>query len=212
MKHFLPACFLIFIGTAFAQESEWELLRTDNLDIRARWIEDKTMREYWAEGFIDAPIQDIQATLLDWENYSQFMPFMAESRQLGEPDTDGSRVYYQRIDLPVVSPRDNVVKVSVVSTLSDDLKGKFEQKWVSVTEQLPERSHIVRIRRTWGMWSVKMVDNRPWVVYRLASGSGKFVPLFLIETASRDGIKSTFLGVEKEAQRRAKVRLETEKK
>jgi hypothetical protein len=209
MKHLLPACLFVFIGTALAEESEWETLRTETLTIRARWIEDKTMREYWAEGFIDAPIQDIQETLSDWNNFSNFMPFMTESRQVGEVEPDGSRVFYQRIELPVVSARDNILKVSIMSLLADDFTGRFEEKWVSVGERMPARSHIVRINRTWGNWTVRLVNNRPWVVYRLASESGKFVPVFIIETASRDGIKSTFLGVEQEAQRRSRLRLKT---
>src|SRR5687767_9707019 len=97
-------------ATAFAQ-ADWEVVASGAITVKNRSKPSSSIKEVWAEGEIAAPVQDIQAVVMAADKFSAFMPYVKESRFLGEPNEDGSRFVYTRLELPLVSSRDYVLQV-----------------------------------------------------------------------------------------------------
>ena len=73
-------------------------------------VKNSRVQEVWAESTLAAPVEDVQAALLDAEAYPRFMPYVKESRKVGGPDADGSVRMYTRIGPPLVAQRDYVLR------------------------------------------------------------------------------------------------------
>src|SRR4051812_9667824 len=96
----------------------WEGVMSGPITVRTREVPGTAAKDVWAEGVIDAEVQDIQSTILDAEAYPRFMPYFKESRFVGAAAADGSRLVYSRMALPFVSERDYVVRVSVLKKVA----------------------------------------------------------------------------------------------
>ena len=191
---------------AAAAEAEWETVATGAITVKSRYRAGSPVKEVWAEGAIDAPVQDIQAALMDPDRMPKFMPYVKEARTVGQPQADGSRVVYTRLDLPWVAPRDYVLKVNLDQGTSPDGSGEFKNHWVA-TNDLPERSHIIRLKINEGSWHVSpAADGKSWAVYKFSVDPGGWIPGFAADLGNKTGVTDTFKAVEKEARRRAAER------
>jgi hypothetical protein len=186
---------------------DWETVASGAITVKARNRSGTSIREIWAEGDIAAPVQDIQSTILDSESYPKFMPYVKECRFIGTPDADGSKYVYTRLDLPMLSSRDYVVKVNTPQQVAGDGTGTFENKWVSVWDKIPTRSSIVRLKVNEGSWVVTSKDSSTsHVVYKFTVDPGGMIPSFAANMGNKSGVTDTFKAVEKEAQRRKNAR------
>ena len=61
---------------------------------------------------------------------------------------------YTRLDFPVISDRDYVLRVRGEQVQEADGKLAFSQKWTPDNDVLPERSGVVRLRHNAGRWYV----------------------------------------------------------
>src|SRR5688572_27091181 len=186
-----------------AGAQEWETVATRPIVVRVRELKGTTTaREVWAEGTMNASVQDIQAAILDAEAYPRFMPYVKESRTVGQVP-GGGKLTYTRLDPPFLSPRDYVVKVTVHRSVHADGSGEFLNSWRAVPDVVPGKPGVVRLLLCEGSWRIRPgPDGRARVVYRAAVDPGGFVPNFLSDMGNRTGIIETFKAVEKEAQRR----------
>ena len=77
----LALCLALLSPDAFAQGGEvpWETVAEGAIHIRVRPVPNSNIKEIWAEGHMEAEVQDIQSTLNDAENFRQFMPHVKES-------------------------------------------------------------------------------------------------------------------------------------
>jgi hypothetical protein len=199
----LAALIVLASTPAFAGD-DWETVATGAITVKARNKQGTAIREIWAEGEISAPVRDIQSTILDSESYPKFMPYVKECRFIGKPDADGSKYVYTKLDLPMVSARDYVVKVNTPQQVAADGSGVFENKWVSVWDKIPTRSSVVRLKTNEGSWLVTPKDNgsKSHVIYKFTVDPGGMIPSFAANMGNKSGISDTFKAVEKEALRR----------
>jgi hypothetical protein len=186
----------------------WTVISTGRWLIKTRPVPNTPARDFWAEGEFAAPVQDIQSTLMEHEHFPRFMPLLKESRTIGQPLDDGSMNVYTRIEPPVVSSRDYVVRVHLVESVREDGSGNFRNQWKSVNELLPERANVVRLKINEGSWYVTPVGDgsRSWAVYKFRTEPGGWIPPFLADLANKTGVTDTLTAVEKEAKRRHKER------
>ncbi|MFL5320040.1 MAG: SRPBCC family protein [Myxococcaceae bacterium] len=205
---FVAALAAVVSLSAFAEEGNWETVATGNITVKARTRSGTAIREIWAEGDMDAPVQDIQSTILDPEGYPKFMPYVKECRYLGtKAEPDGSRYVYTRLDLPMITSRDYVVKVDVPQKVDGSGKGNFENHWIAAPDKIPSRSNIVRLRVNEGSWLVTPKDNgKSHVVYKFTVDPGGMVPSFAANMGNKSGISDTFKAVETEAKKRKAAR------
>lgn len=191
---------------AFAGE-EWETVATGKITVKARNKSGTAIREIWAEGDMNAPALDIQSTILDPEAYTKFMPYVKECRYIGKTEADGTKYVYTKLDLPMVSPRDYVVKVTTPRKVADDGTGVFENRWESAWDKIPTRSNVVRLKINEGSWVVTPKDgSSSHVVYKFTVDPGGMIPSFAANMGNKSGITDTFKAVEKEANRRKAAR------
>lgn len=206
-KAALAALTLLVSMPALAGD-DWETVATGSITVKARNKQGTAIREIWAEGEINAPAQDIQATILDSESYPKFMPYVKECRVIGKPEADGTKFVYTKIDPPVVAARDYVVKVTTPQHVAADGSGAFENRWVSVWDKIPSRSNIVRLKVNEGSWLVTPKDaNKSHVVYKFTVDPGGMIPSFAANMGNKSGVTDTFKAVEKEALRRKAERV-----
>ena len=122
---------------AVGPEGQWDIQRTAPILIKVRARPATNVKEVWAEGDIAAAPIDIQNTLCDVDRFTGYMPYLAEARYLGEPDPDGARYTYGRLELPVLSARDFVHKVYLDRDAATDPAGVFANHWFSVPTRVP---------------------------------------------------------------------------
>lgn len=198
---------LLLTAAASPPEPDWELVESSPLKIRVREKPDSGLREVWAEGELAADVRDIQETLLSGPTFSKFMPYVKESRSVGDADSDGGFFVYNRLDLPWIQSRDFVTKTWVLQRAADDGSGEFRSKWVSVPDKLPSRQGIVRMKVNEGTWTVKPLGKgKSWASFRSSIDPGGWIPGFAANFGSTTGVIDTFSAVEKEARRRAHQR------
>lgn len=154
-----------------------------------------------------APVKDIQATIMDPDRYSKFMPYVKESRTVGKPEADGAQYVYTRLDFgSLVTSRDYVVKVYLLQGVNPDGSGEFKNRWIADGDKLPARANSIRVKVNEGTWHVTPKGpNKSHVVYRFLVDPGGWVPTFAANIGNRKGVTDTFRAVEKEAQRRARA-------
>jgi hypothetical protein len=193
---------------ARAGEPEWQTVIEGPITVKTRSVPGTGELEIWAEGEIDAPVLDTQAALMDTEQYARFMKHITESRYVGDPEPDGSRYAYTLLDLPIVSPRDYVILISVDQTIAPDGTGEFRNHWVAVPEKVPERDGVVRVKVNSGGWTLRPVEGgtKGWAVYRFRADPGGYLPAFAADLGNRRGVTGTFRSLEWEARRRAEER------
>jgi hypothetical protein len=203
---------LVLSPAAHAASGEWEVVSTAPVLVKVRAHGKTNVKELWAETTLDADARDVQATLLDPDQFSRWMPYVKESRTLGKPDAADAGVFaYTRVSLPVIGDRDYVLK-SVVSQLVDALgEGAFLQRWEAHPDHLPTRHNIRRIRLNEGSWEVRPSgEGKSRVVYRAQVDPGGVLPAFVVDMANRTGVTGTLEAVEKEARRRGILRRASE--
>src|SRR5689334_2653778 len=196
---------LLFVA---ADSNPWELQRSEPILVKTRARPGSDVKEIWAEADVSAAVLDIQQTVLDIEAFTSFLPYMTESRFIGEPEPDGARYTYARMDVPVLSPRDFIHKAYVDRDSTKDPEGVFLNHWWAVPTKLPEKPGVVRLKISEGSWLVtpKADGKTSHVVYRLCVDPGGAVPAFAANKANADGLTDTFKNIEREAQKRATAR------
>ena len=199
---------VVALGAGFARaEEEWETVADGDVVIRVRERPDiPGGREIWAEGHLDAGIQDVQAALRNHESFREWMPYVTESRVLSA-GPGGTRVTYTRLDLPVISNRDYVLRVVDEQTQAPDGTRVFHQRWFSDNQVLPERQGVVRLHHNEGSWDfTPRGEGRVHFVYRFAVEPGGSIPGFLAGIGQKDAVMSTVRAVEKRARQLASER------
>ncbi|OJT20957.1 hypothetical protein BO221_29125 [Archangium sp. Cb G35] len=186
-------------GRAVAED--WEQVSTGDIAIKARPYTAVTGgREVWAEGVLPVTLQDVQTALTEHDNFRLFMPYVTESRLLAR-GADGARVTYTRLDFPLISDRDYVLRVLDLPVL--DAEGKqvaFHQKWTPDNSTLPERAGVVRLRHNQGSWYfTPRAEGGVHFVYRFIVEPGGSIPGFLAGVGQKDAVEATVRGVEKRA-------------
>src|SRR5262245_39552613 len=182
-------------GSSPGQEQGWETVAQGPIVVRVRVIPGTPQREVWAEGELEAEVQDLQSAILDADAYPRFMPYVKETRTL-ETTPDGARLVYARLEPPFIAARDYVVKVRVHKLADVDGRGDFANAWHAVPDRVPKRPSVVRLPVCDGSWTVSRASSgRSKVVYRASVDPGSWMPGFLSDMANRSGAVGTMRAV-----------------
>ena len=199
--------FLLVASSALAADANdgWTVvLKGPPYTVKNKVRDGSAIKEVWAEGEIAAPVKDIQDTLMTPEKFRNFMPHLKASRTIGAPEADGSFYVYTELELPVITSRDYVEKITVDEGVKADGSGAFRQRWTAVPDKIPERRNLVRVKVNDGSWAVTPLGDgsKSYVVYKFAIDPGGWIPNFAAEMGNAQAVPDTFKAVEKEAQRR----------
>lgn len=195
-------------GNRSDPEGQWDVQRTAPILIKVRARPATNVKEVWAEGEIAAAPLDIQNALCDVDRFAGYMPYLAEARYLGEPEPDGARYTYSRLELPVLSARDFVHKVYVDRDAATDPNGEFANHWFSTPTRVPEKPSVLRLQISEGSWRVtpRAGGTSSHVIYCFCADPRGSIPTFAANRANVTGVTETFRNVEREAQRRGQER------
>lgn len=196
------------VAVAQPRQPEWKKVSVGNIVVKSREVPGSPVKEFWVETDLDAEVQDLQSTLVDAEQFHKFMPFVKESRFIGNTEPDGTRYSYVKLKLPPpMAARDYVVKVKTLKSVAADGSGEFANRWEAVPNKIPNRAHTIRLKVNEGSWLITPVaGGRSHVVYKFRVDPSGMVPGFAAEMANKTGIPDTLRAAEKEAQRRAAAR------
>lgn len=190
---------------SLAAEPKWEIAVSGKVSVKTRSRPGTAVREVLAETDLDAPAFHVQRAIESADRYASFMPYVKESRYVGEPEADGSRWAYTRLAPPVVMPRDFVVRTRTMSRVTEDNEGEFTMAWEADGKKLPSRANAVRLSLNEGTWRVTpMPGGRCHVVYQFAVDPGGLIPPFLADLGNRSAVPETFAAIEREALKAAR--------
>lgn len=187
-------------------EPAWETVATGAITVKARPRAGSAVFEIWAEGDLEAPVQDIQATLTTMDRFQHFMPYVREAKQVSR-EADGTVYTYTDLALPVISDRDYVVHVWLDESVQPDGTGAYRCHWEAAPDKLAEKSDRVRMKVNEGSWVVTAKEGgKSHVVYKFAADPGGMLPAWAVNIGNRRAVSGTLESIEKEAQRRQKER------
>lgn len=193
------ACSIVCSGADGA--SSWELeFHEGATELSSRRVGGE--REYRVRGTFDVEADRLWAALNDVSTYSQIFPYLVEASVL---EAIGGVTYiYQRIDPPLLSERDCVLRVET----SREGKGWRRDFRVAKHPKAPRRSDdVVRLATLRGAWTVEPVEgDRTRVTYRVLADPGGAIPRFIAERIQRTTLPDILTSLVEEARRRPRTR------
>lgn len=132
-----------------------------------------------AEGRFAASPEEVRTILLDYENHTQMLERIAESKILHR-GADWLLVY-QRLSLSVISDRDYTMRVA----WGNDGEVKWLHFRTANSLGPPERSGIVRMPVHRGSWQLKPVSNGKATLarYQLRIDMGGLIPDWMVDSS-----------------------------
>jgi len=194
---------LVFIsGQAFADEPQWEIAtRKEGITVFARKAEGQNIAEVKAIGLIQASPEAVWKILVDFDNYTQSMPYTEISRCLSREDNDKIFYFYTVLNPPVVSRRDYVLKLRDVSDWKEG-KGFLKLSWTVAEDadtRVPPTSGMVRLKLSTGYWLLesRQGGRATFATYYVLTDGGGTLPAWVINQANKTAAPNVILAVRK---------------
>jgi hypothetical protein len=160
------------------------------------------LKEFKGTGIISASPLAVEKVLEDVENYTTFMPYVAEARVISKDGTEC--VTYQRLTLPMVSNRDYTVRVQHGTAKSPAGALCYRDTWETANDAGPAEKHgLVRVKVNEGSWLLEPASpagDITQATYQIYTDSGGAVPAFLANKASQLVIPKLFEAIRKQVQ------------
>jgi hypothetical protein len=194
---------LCWVATSRPAWAEWKTATHDGITVRSRAQSGSAIREFWAEATLAAAIEDVQNAIVDFESHTAFMPHVAEAKYLAPEAADGTRLAYSRLEFPVVTSRDFVIRVTLDKLVSGDKGDEFANHWTCAADTVPVRPGVIRLRINEGSWrAMRVGPEQTRVVYRFRVDPAGWIPAVLANEGSRRTIPSVLRALEAEARKR----------
>jgi len=157
------------------------------------------LREFKGVGVIDAPPGLVFAVLNDSEAYPSFMPYTAEVRVLKREKNWVTA--YQRLELPLVSPRDYTLRSEHAKWLGRD-GAIYRIRWEPANDLGPaEKPGVLRVNVCEGGWLLEPEGlHATRATYTVYTDGGGSLPPFVANNGSRIAIRKVFDAVRKQVQ------------
>ena len=202
-----PLSILFLIGTNALAADEldpaqgWKLVsRTKGVEIYGRPHSGTRLKEFKAIGTIEAPTQNVNAVIADFDEYPKFMPFTTESRLIRK-ENDSTHVGYQRLSPKIVSDRDFTLRVSTKSSPSPN-GPVYVTRWKEANELgPPETKGVVRIPICEGGWLLEPAGpGKTRATYSIYTDTGGLIPPLIANYASETAISRVFEAIRKQVK------------
>lgn len=180
-------CLLGLVGSAFAgTEGTWQFIKADEgISVWKLEIPGQDLPGFRGQTMIDASIDDIMKTILNWKEHTQWM-YRCKESQLVKRFDERQALMYNRTAAPwPVSDRDVVIKTHI--TRSDDQKHIYVAFTSQDTPLKPAVDGVVRMPRLVGFY--KMWENEPGktkVLYQVEADIGGSIPKWLAALGAKD--------------------------
>lgn len=161
------------------------LARAAAIAVEAHDVAGTSIKEVRAELVIEAPPARVFEVLLDWKQFVQFMPYLAEVRLVDVPGSGAQWYLYQRVATGffLVADRDYTLRHRKIE---DPQRGRFELHWEAANDKGPApQAGVVRVKLCTGSYVVEGEDSgrRARLTYRLHTDPD--LPAWLANQANR---------------------------
>ena len=164
----------------------WEFVtEKDGIRVWRRTKLDAKIQELKADGYIDAPVARVQDVLEHVEQYPEFMPYMTESKIVGQAAPDADYIYH-KVDPPFVSKRDYTLRIA---HHFEPQTGVYSRVWTTLPKDSPlgppQQKNVIRLDLADGSWTVEPSGtNKSHVVYWVYAAPGGAMPSWLVNKAN----------------------------
>ena len=196
----LAACFAAErVGASDANDG-WKLTNEQGgVTIYSRPHPGSSLKEFKALGEIAAPSRAVCEVIEDVDNYTKFMPYMAECKLL-KRDTD-SLLSYQRISPRICCDRDFILR-TYRSSWSNPAGIVYSNRWESANALGPaKKPGVVRVPFCQGSWLLEpTAADSTRATYSVYTDTGGLIPPFIANHFSLTGIREIFAAVRKQVK------------
>lgn len=199
----LPIFASLLAALPYSSEGEpgnWKKISDGaTLTVYERRHEGSSLHEFKAVGVVEFEPKVVKRVLEDVDEYPQFLPYVAEARELSR--NGATRVGYQRISAPLVGDRDYTVRVRYDANQTKNGES-IRYRWETANEVgPPEKPGVVRVKISEGSWLLQPTPNgqRTLATYCILSDGGGALPAFISNWASRTAIPKLFASIRKQA-------------
>lgn len=170
----------------------------DNLTVYNRKVDGSPIREMLALTTIDKPAWRLFASVADYPNYPQFMPYVKKSRVLHEQG-NRSRVF-QQLDFPwPISDRYYTIELTADTTYSE--QGHYFVSWTLSRAGLETPAgEGLPLKVDDGYWLFCTIgENRTFVEYYINSDPGGLLPSWAVNQANSRAVPDVLHAVARRA-------------
>lgn len=186
-----------------ADEPRWKLdAEEEGIKIYGRAKEGSEVREMKAIGLIDASPHEIWKAIRDYDNYTKTMPYTVEAKVLARGEGDKDILFYSRLDTPLVSSRDYIIKIKDESDWKEG-KGFLKVTWTAAPtdadSQVPVKTDIVRVRINDGYWLLEPREDgkKTFATYYVYTSPGGSIPNWIANKANGIAVPKVFEAIKK---------------
>lgn len=185
----------LFSLPTLASEAGWtEVARTDRVVVKTRAHVGSNVKEIKAEGIVAVPAWILKNVVDDIEGYTKLIPFTTDARVVDRDN--GSRVTFQRLEMPFMQAREYVVTVDDASYTKADGLMVYRTEWKT---SAPRFQHLVsaraiRVDLNDGSWTFEeLADGRTKATFRILVDPAGEMPTALVNIAQQVTV-SKYLG------------------
>lgn len=205
-------CLLIVSGALFCRAGDEPSISADTgwqhiddksgVALYARSRAGTGIKEFKGTGLIDAPPAVVEKVLEDVEDYTHFMPFVAEARVISQSGDE--EVTYQKLNLPFVASRDYTVRIERGTVARPGAGLVYRDTWETANDAGPaERRGVVRVTVDEGNWLLEPAGPNgasTQATYQIFTDTGGVLPAFIANRASQMAIPRLFDAIRKQVQ------------
>jgi ribosome-associated toxin RatA of RatAB toxin-antitoxin module len=179
----------------------WSLVRDrEGVAVYNRQFADSKVRGVMARAEVDVESARIFAVITDFDNWSDFMPYVYESEIIDR--SDQIEWVYLRFRGPFIKDRSFVSKVTIEKNIGGE--ERYIMKWRLAEERTRELniSGVIVPRSNTGYWELQPIGDgtRTHVTYSVHADPAGKVPKWMINFANKRIVPSVFKAVRRQAQ------------
>jgi len=196
----MTSLLLLSLLALASDEPRWERsAQDDGIMIYSRQRPDAEVREIKAMGLVDATPHEIWTAIRDYDNYTKTMPYTVEAKVLSKEQGDRLIYFYSRLDTPLVSSRDYIIKI-VDESVWKDGKGFLKVSWTAANDKdalVPLKKDIVRVRINDGYWLLEPRENgkKTFATYYVYTSPGGSIPNWIANKANGIAVPKVFQAI-----------------
>lgn len=182
---------LVFISFEIFSQTSWEIDKNkDGIVVYTKFEKDSDFKSFKAVTLVDASTAEITRLLKNADSYKKWYGYTKTAKVL-EREKDVQYNYVETIFPWPYSNRDMVYKMSINTSNS----GVTDISLLGVSDYIPEKKRIVRMKKARGSISLKPLDDKTEVTYVFHSEPGDNVPKWLANNSIAELPFKTLLGL-----------------
>jgi hypothetical protein len=193
IKILIAAVFIIGGTVLFA--TNWKTIKkTDNYIVSVAKDKNSSLQKLKVVATMEGSIKKAKKVILDIENYKNFMPKVENAIIFDKKDN--CIFTYTKMNAPIISNRDYVLKICIVEESEKQLK----IYWDTVEDsRYPKNEKYVRLTINKGFWLIEKInENNIKITYSFSIDPKTSAPSFIINNANKKTIVKIIKAIEKE--------------